>query len=109
MDDMNAPATKADMASVEAKLEGKIDAVEARLDAKIELLRSEMNHQYHDLIERMRDGQTELLKAFYNFGTTNNKRMAELEGNEAAIRSRLGTLEERIFEIEKRLNLPPAA
>ena len=31
----------------------------------------------------------------------------ELEGNEAAIRSRLGTLEDRLMEVERRLNMPP--
>jgi hypothetical protein len=33
--------------------------------------------------------------------------MMELEGNEAVIRSRLGTLEDRLLEVEKRLNMPP--
>ena len=34
--------------------------------------------------------------------------MPELEGNEAAIRSRLGTIEDRLMEVEKRLNIPPS-
>ena len=35
--------------------------------------------------------------------------MTEIEGNEAALRSRLATLEDRVLELEKRLNLhtPP--
>ena len=37
-----------------------------------------------------------------------SKRMTELEGNEAAIRSRLGTIEDRLMEVEKRLNIPPS-
>lgn len=93
-----APATKADLT-----------AVEQGFREEIAILRSEMNHQYNDLTERIRDGQTELLKAFYNFATTNNKRLFEFDGNEAAIRSRLATLEERVLEVEKRLNMPPAA
>jgi hypothetical protein len=35
--------------------------------------------------------------------------MVELEGNEAAIRSRLGTLEGRLLEVEKRLNILPSS
>jgi hypothetical protein len=31
----------------------------------------------------------------------------QLEGNEGAIRSRLATLEDRLMEVEKRLNIPP--
>lgn len=71
------PATKADLA--EAKKELKSD---------IEQLRSEMNHIHHDLAERMHDTETRLLKAFYNFVESNQKRMVELEVNEVAIRSR---------------------
>jgi hypothetical protein len=32
-----------------------------------------------------------------------------LEGNEAAIRSRLATIEDRLLQVERRLNMPPAA
>jgi hypothetical protein len=35
--------------------------------------------------------------------------MTELEGNEAAIRSRMATIEDRLLAVEKRLNMPPAA
>jgi hypothetical protein len=57
----------------------------------------------------MADSQTALLKAFYTYAEGNNKRVAELDGDEAAIRSRLGTLESRLLEVERRLNMPPAA
>lgn len=52
MDEQSQPATKADIAEI---------------DQKIELLRSEMNHQYRDVVERIADSQTELLKAFYGY------------------------------------------
>lgn len=94
MEDRN--ATKADL-----------EALEDRLNERIEILRSEMQHSHQDLNETIRDVETKLLKAFYSFGESNNKRVMELEGNEAAIRSRLGTLEDRLLEVEKRLNMPP--
>jgi hypothetical protein len=61
MENGNAPATKADLAELEA-----------RLNERHEILRSEMAHGYHDLKESMRDMQTELLKVFYNFGVSNS-------------------------------------
>jgi len=52
MDDLNAPATKGD------------------LQGGVEQLRSEMNHQYDDLKETLRDVQTEILRAFYGYTQT---------------------------------------
>ena len=48
MDDSNAPATKRD------------------LQGAVEQLRTEMNHQYNDLVERIADSETKLLQAFYS-------------------------------------------
>jgi hypothetical protein len=60
MEDQSAPATKQDIA-----------AAEQRLDEKIEQLRSEVNHGYRDILERISDGETRLLKAFYDFAQSN--------------------------------------
>ncbi len=123
MDDRNEPATKGDLSDLGVDLNGKIESLRSdvngkienlngkieSLNEKIEVLRSEVNHGYNDIVERIDDGKTELLKAFYNYATGNNKRVAELEGNEGAFRSRLATIEDRILEVEKRLNMPPAA
>jgi hypothetical protein len=131
MEDRNAPASKGDLTALESRLKGDLTDLESRLkgdltdlesrltnsvnarfakvEESIEILRSEMNHQYRELVERISDTQTEVLRAFYSFAQTNNKRVLEVEGNEAALRSRVGTLEDRVLEIEKRLNLPPAA
>lgn len=51
MEDRDTPATKGDITD---------------LDQKIELLRSEVNHSYADLAEKMHDAETRLLKAFYD-------------------------------------------
>jgi len=94
MDDRNAPATKGDIFD----LDEKIDRLEQKFDKK-----------FDDLIERISDSETRLLRAFYDFATSNQKRMTELEGNEAAIRSRMATIEDRLLQVEKRLNMPPQA
>ena len=97
-DNRNAPATL-----------GHLDDLEARLKERYDILRSEMRHLHHGVVERLGDTETRLLKEFYNFGQSNNKRITEVEGNEAALRSRLATIEDRLLEVERRLDLPPAA
>src|ERR1017187_7630785 len=98
MDNGNAPATKADI----AELRQELISLEGRLNERHEILRTEVAHGYHDLKESMRDMQTELLKVFYNFGVSNSKRLTEIEGNEAALRSRLATIEDRLTDLERR-------
>jgi division protein CdvB (Snf7/Vps24/ESCRT-III family) len=61
------------------------------------------------VVETMRDIQTEMLKAFYSFAETNQKRLTEAEREAAALKDRLATVESRLMEVEKRLNMPPAA
>lgn len=62
-----------------------------------------------ELLEAIHDGQTAMLKAFYGFTQTVQDRFREADESEATIRRRLTTLEGRLLEIEKRLNLPPSA
>ena len=59
MDDLNAPATKGDLQQLSSEFE--------QLRSEFEQLRSEMSHQFDDLKETVRDGQTEILKAFYGY------------------------------------------
>jgi DNA repair exonuclease SbcCD ATPase subunit len=98
MEDPDAPATKGDLAEVKGELM-----------AQTEQLRSEVNHMCNDLVERIADAETRLLKAFYNFAESNQQRLAQIDGDQAAIRNRLGSIETRLLEVEKRLNMPPAA
>jgi chromosome segregation ATPase len=82
----NEPATKADLGQ----------------------LRAETTHQYNDLVERIDDLKTELLSAFYAFAKSDQKRIAHVEGDHAALNSRIATIEERLLTVEQKLNLPPA-
>ena len=126
MEHPDQPATKADLQALESRFDGKLETLRTNvgaldgkletlrtnvgeLEEKLEILRTETNHHYNDLVERISDGQTEILKAFYSYAQGNNKRIGELEGNEGAFRSRLATIEDRILEVERRLNMPPAA
>jgi len=91
MDNGHEPATKQDVAIVRQE---------------VAILRSEMSHQFDDLKGTFRDSQTELLKAFYSFAESNQKRLAEMETEAAAIKSRLATIEDRLLQVERKVNFP---
>lgn len=93
MDDLNAPATKGDLHRFATKddLQQAVQGLEDRL------------------AETMRDMQTEMLKAFYNYAQSADLRMKDNETVTHGMRERLAVVESRLMEIEKRLNMPPAA
>ncbi len=83
------PATKEDLANLKEELHGAM----ANLEEK--------------LLEAIHDSETRLLKAFYNWAETTQQHLAHLDQTDNSFRQRLGTLEHRVMEIEKRLNMPP--
>ena len=95
MDDRSAPATKGDIADLEQKF-----------DEKLGQPRGELNHA--DPAQRTPDSEARLLKAFYDFAQSNQNRVTEIEAGHSAMLSRLAMIEDRLLQIEKRLNLPPA-
>ena len=66
-----------------------------------------MNHSYNALVDRIAECETKLLQAFYTYAESNQKRVAAIETESAGLKSRLSTIEERLTEVEKRLNMPP--
>lgn len=109
MSEENDPATKADVQAVKTELKADVQAVKD----EVQSLRSEFKTDIDAVVERLlgavHDAETRVLNAFYGFAQTNQKRMTLLEGTESNMISRLGTVESRILEIERRLNIPPAA
>jgi hypothetical protein len=83
--DRNAPVTRGD-------LEDALGAVETRIIDR--------------LTESIRDAQTEVLKAFYGFAESNRQRLSQLEGNQGALINRIGVLEDRMLELERKVNFP---
>ena len=59
------------------------------------------------LEERIRDSQTELLRAVMSYQESNQQRMTSLETVDAAVMTRLALVEERVMKIDKRLGPPP--
>jgi len=104
--DRNAPATKGDVLDLREELTQEF---KQGLTGLSDELRQEISGLRDELVEAIHDGQTELLRAFYGFTQTVQARFAEQDQTEAALKRRIGTLESRILEIEKRLNIPPSA
>lgn len=71
--------------------------------------RGELLDVRDSLVEAVYDSKTEILKAIYGFTETVQNRFQEMDQTEASIKRRMTTLESRILEIERRLNIPPAA
>jgi hypothetical protein len=96
MENGDQPATKRDLSELQAELK-----------QDVEQLRSEFQHGFDDLKETMRDGQTELLRAFSSFAQSTDAKLKDTESSDIALRQRLTAVEFRLTEIEKRINLPP--
>jgi len=74
--------------------------------ADLKALKDELTSEF---IEAMRDTETKLLKAFYSFAESNQKRIIDNEREASGLKERVGLIEGRVTEIEKRLNLPPSS
>ena len=85
---------------------GHEPATKADLQQLGEQLRSEFQDGFDDLKETMRDGQTELLKVFYSFAESNQARLTETERESAALKDRIGILERRLTDVERKVNFP---
>jgi|GEM_PF-618846 uncharacterized protein YicC (UPF0701 family) len=124
MDDSNAPATKGDLQGAVEQLRTEMnhqsdqlrgemnhqyDQLRGEMNHQYDQLRGEMQHQYDDLKETLRDSETRLLQAFYGYTQTTDAKLKEGEQSDIALRQRLTAVESRILEVEKRLNMPPAA
>ena len=86
-DDLDSPATKGDLADLRTELKNEIG--------------NQLESQKDELIEAIRDSQTEVLKAFYGFSQTIQERFKQADDAEAAIKRRMATLESRVLEVEK--------
>lgn len=97
-DDSNTPATKGDIADLRSELHRTADQLRERIE-NVETCLEEAIH----------DSQTEILKAIYGFTEGLQQRFQEMDQTEASLKRRMTILEGRVLEVEKRLNIPPAA
>jgi hypothetical protein len=106
MDLQSQPATKADVETLRADFKVEMGAFEERIEGRVDTLEQRVTDRF---TEALRETETKLLQAFYGYAETNNKRSVQGEAATAMAVSRLTTLESRVLELEKRLNMPPAA
>jgi hypothetical protein len=109
MEDLNSPATKGDLQELRSELQTVATQIRSELQQIADQLHSEGEHRFNELRESISDSQTEVLKAFYSFVQSNQERVRATEDAEAALKKRLAVLEDRMVEVERRLNMPPAA
>ncbi len=96
--DGNEPATKQD-----------IPDLKQGLRTSIEQLRSDMKHNYRDLLKRLDELATRMITAFNSVAESHGERLTDLDSSDAALLNRLSSVESRVMAIEKRLNISPAA
>ena len=103
------PATKADLLALESRMDGKLVALEARMESRFDGKLDTLEQRLLDRMGQMiHDSETRLLQAFYSFAETNNKRLVQFEATDVLLLTRVTTLESRVLQVEKRLNIPPA-
>ncbi len=100
--------TKADLRDLESRLKVDMHDLESRLkshlEGRMDALEQRINERMASLIH---ETETKLLQAFYGFAEATNKRFNQIDGNMGIFFNRLGTVENRLLEVEKRLNIPP--
>ncbi len=79
------------------------------LHRSFEELRDVMNRHHCDLVERLAERQREIVKAFQSYTYDSSKRVTGFEYNDGEYSRRLEAIENRLLEVERRLNIPPAA
>lgn len=99
MDNGRQPATKQDLLELEDRVNQRMLALEDRV-------KQGMSGLENRFIEALHDAETKLLRAFYSFAEATQKHFNDLDRSDSSLRERLGTCENRITEIEKRLNTP---
>jgi hypothetical protein len=97
----NDVVTKKDLEEFGREFEAKFDAkLEAKLNEKLGALKDE-------LVKAIRDSQTEVLRGFNAFQAGWNLRFRKLEADHSNLDTstvgRLNNLEERVFQIERKL------
>src|SRR5439155_23566965 len=96
----NAPATRGDLQDLEARFDEKLEALEVRLDTRL----SEFERRMEQLFSVM---EARVVTTIYRLGDAAQQRLTAAEREAAAIIERLAGLEQRLLDLEKRLDVPP--
>ena len=92
------PATKKDLADLRAETKRDLNELRTEFRGDLHELRSDMGRLRDELVEKMWDMQTAVLRAFHDWARPIEIRLRSLPN----IEERLGMLEERVTTIERR-------
>jgi len=96
-------ASVADLDASVADLKGSVSG----LKGSVADLRSDLRSQKDDLLDSMRQIETNLLTEFHRYAKGQNARVHDVEVGESDLKLRLSVLEDRVLSLETRL--PPSA
>ncbi len=105
---MPEPATKQDLKQLAEHVDARFADFEQRMDARFADFEQRMDARFAEIRDLVTDTETKLLRAFYGFVESNQKRLEGIERNQTNLHERLSLLERRVTEVERRLNMPPA-
>jgi hypothetical protein len=82
---------------IKQEIKQELDAAETRIKQE---MKTEMTTMKEQLIEAMRDMQTENLRAFADYHVSWDSRFTRIEASDATYAARLAALENRVFRLE---------
>ena len=115
MDQPDGPVTREEFRQEIAGLEGRLmermglmqTEIEQRMTDRMRLMQTQIEEH---TTESTRDMQTEVIRVFMEFQQRNESRDGSQDKATAGLSERLGMVERRLFQIERKLLLePPAA
>ena len=102
MENGDAPATRGDLANLRGELKGDIE------DFKVEV-----NTRFHEFEHRMEqllhDMEGRIITSNYRLADSINARLTQEERESVSFKSRLAIIEDRLTDLERRVNMPPQA
>jgi hypothetical protein len=98
-----------ELEALEQRIEAKLNALEQRTEGRMDAQEQRLKDFVRDFVtEANHNMETRLLQAFYGFAESANSHFKQLDMNYAGVLARVTTLETRMLECEKRLNIPPS-
>ncbi len=88
MDNRDAPATKGDLEDFRVEVNTRFEHFEHRMEA---------------LLDQM---QGQILTSIHRRAESNRQRLSQAEANQSSFNVRLATLERRLTDLEKRIDMP---
>ena len=100
MEERKGPATKSDFAAFSEELRQDMMDLKLSVNTRIQDFEQRFEQQLGDVATR-------LVTTIFQLAEALQSRLTDVERSDANMKHRLAMLEERLTELEKRLNLPP--